>query len=174
MKTYNRLLALAAALIMTCSCNVVDWFFGPWTLDAPTTCLVDGVRFTSSPEELPRENWPGINLHTGKDWFKFYYSRELKSSDLYAELLFDACVGEAFEIDKEYKCAFWITLSGRDYITTKGTLKFLDYNGDPNSGNVSYVSGVFKFSAETEHGHMVEVAQGTFEEVPVKHYVLHE
>lgn len=174
MKTYNRLLALAAALIMTCSCNVVDWFFGPWTLDAPTTCLVDGVRFTSSPEELPRENWPGINLHTGKDWFKFYYSRELKSSDLYAELLLDACVGEAFEIDKEYKCAFWITLSGRDYITTKGTLKFLDYNGDPNSGNVSYVSGVFKFTAETEHGHMVEVAQGTFEEVPVNHYVLHE
>lgn len=174
MKTYNRLLALAAALIMTCSCNVVDWFFGPWTLDAPTTCLVDGLRFTSSPEELPRENWPGINLHTGKDWFKFYYSRELKSSDLYAELLLDACVGEAFEIDKEYKCAFWITLSGRDYITTKGTLKFLDYNGDPNSGNVSYVSGVFKFTAETEHGHMVEVAQGTFEEVPVNHYVLHE
>ena len=174
MKTYNRLLALAAALIMTCSCNVVDWFFGPWTLDAPTTCLVDGVRFTSSPEELPRENWPGINLHTGKDWFKFYYSRELKSSDLYAELLLDACVGEAFEIDTEYKCAFWITLSGRDYITTKGTLKFLDYNGDPNSGNVSYVSGVFKFTAETEHGHMVEVAQGTFEEVPVNHFVLHE
>ena len=174
MKTYIRLLALAAALIMTCSCNVVDWFFGPWTLDAPTTCLVDGVRFTSSPEELPRENWPGINLHTGKDWFKFYYSRELKSSDLYAELLLDACVGEAFEIDKEYKCAFEITLSGRDYISTKGTLKFLDYNGDPNSGNVSYVSGVFKFSAETEHGHMVEVAQGTFEEVPVNHYVLHE
>ena len=174
MKTYNRLLALAAALIMTCSCNVVDWLFGPWTLDAPTTCLVDGVRFTSSPEELPRQNWPGINLHTGEDWFEFYYSRELKSSDLNAELILKVGVEEALEIGKEYKCACWMILSGKEYSTAKGALKFLDYNGDPGNGNVSYVSGVFEFSAETELGHMVEVTQGTFEEVPVNHFVLHE
>ena len=170
MKSYNILLVIVTAFFMLCSCEVVEMFFGPWTLDAPTTCLINGVRFSSSPEEIPRQNWPGTCLQTTESSFSIKYSRGLKSDDASARLVIDLKIDEVFEIDKMYECSGAITVGETKYVMTRGWIKFRDYYSNGNSAANSYISAAFEFSAESEDGDIVEVTEGTFEELWVNHY----
>lgn len=170
MKSYIRILVVATSLFMLCSCELGKLFFGPWTLNAPTTCLIDGVRFSSSPEDIPRQNWPGTDLYTNKNSFKIRYSRDLKSVDSDATLVIDLMIDEIFEIGKEYECAGSITLAETKYVITGGRIKFRDYNSDEHSAADSCISAVFEFSAQSESGDVVQITEGTFEELWVNHY----
>lgn len=170
MKSYIRILVIATSLFMLCSCEVAKMFFGPWTLDAPTTCLIDGIRFSSSPEEIPRQFWPGTDLQTTENSFSIRYSRDLKSADSSATLVIDLKIDEVFEICKEYECTGSITLEGTKYAMTEGWIMFRDYNSDAQSAANSCISAAFEFSAQSESGDIVQITEGTFEELWVNHY----
>lgn len=170
MKSFIRILVIITALFALSSCEVAKIFLGPWTLDAPTTCLIDGVRFSSSPEEMPRQFWPGTYLHTTENSFNIKYSRDLKSADSCAKLIIDLKIDEVFEIGKEYECTGSITLSGTKYLMTEGWIVFRDYNSNESSVANSCISAAFEFWTQSENGDIIKVTEGTFEELWVKHY----
>ena len=170
MKSYIRILVAATALIMLCSCDLYEMIWGPWTLDAPTTCLIEGVRFSSSPEEISRPMWPITSLKTTENSFNISYSRNLKSADSSATLVIDLKIDEVFEIGKKYECTGSITVKETEYVMTEGWIKFRDYNGNKDSTTESYISAVFEFSAQSESGDVVQVTEGTFEELCINHY----
>ena len=164
MKSYIRVLVILTALIMTCACeSMYDFLNGVRTLKAPTTCLVDGVRFSSSPEKIPLQDWPVAYLRTYKNSIKFEYSRVLTAAKSYVTLDINMKVDDKFEIGKEYECTGSITLPESNYFVTEGWIKFLDYYGDAN------ISAVFEFSAQTDTGTIVHVTEGTIDELPVEH-----
>ena len=170
--TFIRLIVVTIVLFMLCSCELVDSVLGPRTLEAPTTCLIDGVRFSSSPEEIPLQYWPGTVLKTTENSFNIMYSRTLKSADSSVTLVVDLNIDEAFEIGKEYECSGSITLAETKYAMTEGRIMFRDYYRNEQSVTDSCISAVFEFFAQSESGDVVEVTEGTFEELWVKHYYL--
>jgi hypothetical protein len=94
----------------------------------------------------------------------------LKSDDASAKLVIDLKIDEVFEIDKKYECSGAITIGETKYVMTGGWIKFRDYYSNGNSAANSYISAAFEFSAESEDGDIVEVTEGTFEELWVNHY----
>ena len=170
MKSYIKVIVVATALIMICGCEGLrDFLNGVRTLDAPTTCLVDGVRFSASPEKIPLQDWPVAYLRTYNKTVQFEYSRDLIGTKTYVTLDIDMKVDEEFEIGKEYECAGSIILSKTKYVATEGWIKFLDYNGVDEYSTSAYISAVFEFTAQSENGDIVQVTEGTIDELLVEH-----
>ena len=174
MRRFFKLFICSVFVLLMNACNILDALLGPFTLDAPTSCLVNGVRYESSPESVPRAYWPPADLGLGDDFFYMEYQRDLKSSDSEVSLFIVLKSVESFQLSKEYPVEGCVCIDQKQYTLTEGWGKFLDYRGDGSSTATSYVSGVFEFSASSEDGDIVYVEEGTFDELPVGIVVLNQ
>lgn len=153
-------------MVVASGCGIAE-IFGPRTLYAPTTCLVDGVLYKSSPTHVSYHDWPGNWLGLYDNGFHFDYRRCLDSSEQTAELYFKVEQDVVFEIGVAFSATGYIYLSGQKYEFTEGWVKFLDYRGTAESYETSYISGAFEFTAQNENGDIAKVTEGTFDELPV-------
>lgn len=166
MKTLSKLLLFIGLTVTLSGCEIAK-IFGPFTLDAPTMCLVDDVCYKSSPESIGRAYWPGQGLGVTDNAFMFHYQRTLKSSEGTAVLYLSVEQDVAFEIGAEFSATGAIYLSEQKYEFTDGWVKFLDYRGTAESYETSYISGAFEFTAQSENGDILKITEGTFDELPV-------
>lgn len=171
MKILTKFLIFIGLVVTLSGCEIAK-IFGPYTLDAPTMCLVDDVCYKSSPESLGRAYLPPYGLIITDKAFGFDYRRDLDSSNGTAQLFFKVEQDVTFEIGKEYPAAGFIYLSEEKYEFTDGWVKFLDYRGTAQSYQTSYLSGAFEFTAQSENGDTIKITEGTFDEVPVT-YLYH-
>lgn len=174
MRRFFKLLICSVFVLLMNACNILDALLGPFTLDAPTSCLVNGVRYESSQEAVPRAYWPPTGFGLGDDFFYMEYQRDLKSSSSEVTLLIVMKSEESFQLSKEYPVEGSIYTDQKKYTITEGWGKFLDYRGNGSSTSRSYLSGVFEFSASSEDGDIVHVEEGTFDELPVEIVILNQ
>ena len=168
MKTLGKSIMILMIMLMSSGCEIAK-IFGPFTLDAPTMCLIDHVCYKSSPESVGRPYWPGQFLSVSDNAFHFEYQRDLASSKDTAVLFISLREDVAFELGVEFPATGAIYLSDQEYEFTEGWVKFLDYRGNAVFGDTSYLSGAFEFTAHSKNGEILKVEEGTFDELPVKY-----
>lgn len=173
MKTLSKFLLFIGLMVTLNGCEIAK-IFGPYTLDAPTVCLIDDVCYKSSQESIGRAYWPGQELDVTDNAFRFDYQRTLKSSEGTAVLYFCIEQDAAFEIGVEYPATGVIYLSDRKYEFSDGWIKFLDYRGTAQNYETSYLSGAFEFTARSSDGDIIEITEGTFDELPVTYAYYNE
>lgn len=166
MKVLCKFLLFLGLMVISNGCEIAQ-IFGPYSLDAPTICLVDDLCYKSSPESVGRTYWPGQILSVTDNSFRFDYERTLKSSEGTAILYLSLEQEVSFEIGVEFPATGAIYLSDQKYEFTDGWVKFLDYRGNAESSETSYLSGAFEFTAQSENGDVIEITDGTFDELPV-------
>lgn len=168
MKNLSKFLLFLSVTVILSGCEIAK-IFGPYTLDAPTMCIVGDVCYKSSPESFGRAYWPPYGLGVSDNAFVFDYHRTLKSSEGTAVLHLMVEQDAPFEIGVEFPATGSIYLSEQKYEFTGGWVKFMDYRGNAQSHETSYISGAFEFTAQSETGDVVNIAEGTFDELPVSY-----